>query len=150
MVRHWEYLAAEREGGDSSGEDGDGEHTAGRMIQDRDSGRRRAEEEHQRLTVKAAFFNTNNGMVASIDPGWLQLEFNTLTGLFDRVGLWTNFCKNVGMVCCPCRAAGVRAHKAYTRRMTREGRRFKERQRERLLCPECGKEMARGSLVTHR
>ena len=26
-------------------------------------------------------------MVASTDPGWLQTAFNTLTGLFDRVGL---------------------------------------------------------------
>ena len=31
-----------------------------------------------------------------------------------------------------------------------EGRSFKERQRERVLCPECGKELAKGSLVTHR
>ena len=37
---------------------------------------------------------------------------------------------------------------AYTRRMKGEDRSFKER--ERVICPECGKEIAKGSLVTHR
>ena len=39
---------------------------------------------------------------------------------------------------------------AYTRRITVEGRIFKERQRDRVLCLECGKELAKRSLVTHR
>ena len=43
----------------------------------------------------------------------------------------------------------MRAEKAYTRRMTEEGRIFKERQQEQVLCPECGKELAKGSLVVH-
>ena len=34
--------------------------------------------------------------------------------------------------------------------MTGEGRRFKERQQERVLCPECGKDLTKGSLVTYR
>ena len=47
-------------------------------------------------------------------------------------------------------AARVRADEAYTRRMMGEWRRFKERQRERVICTEYGKELAKGSLVTHR
>ena len=31
-----------------------------------------------------------------------------------------------------------------------EGRSFKEQQKEWVLCPECGKDLAKGSLVTHR
>ena len=46
-------------------------------------------------------------MVASTDSGWLQLAFDTLTGLFDQVVLEKNVCKIVGMVCKPCRTAGV-------------------------------------------
>ena len=34
--------------------------------------------------------------------------------------------------------------------MTGEGRIFKEQQQEQVLCPECGKELAKESLVTHR
>ena len=34
--------------------------------------------------------------------------------------------------------------------MTGEGRNFKEREQEQVLCPECGKELAKGSLVAHR
>ena len=39
--------------------------------------------------------------------------------------------------------------KAYAWRMKGEGRIFKEQHRERVLCLECGKELAQGSLVTH-
>ena len=72
------------------------------------------------------------GVVASTDPGWLQTAFDTLTGLFDRVGLKMNVHKIVGMVCHPFRADGLQADKAYTRKMTGVGRSYKERQQERV------------------
>ena len=55
---------------------------------------------------QAALFYAADGMVASSDPGWIQGTFNTLVGLFDRVGLLKNFGKTVVMVCHPCQAAG--------------------------------------------
>ena len=36
---------------------------------------------------QAALFYAYDGMVASSDPRWLQGDFNTLVGLFGRVGL---------------------------------------------------------------
>ena len=98
VVRHWEYLVAEREEGDRSNEKGDVAQTMGRTIQDLDNGRRRDEEGHQGLMAKSGLLHSENGMVAPTDPGWLQLSFEMLMGVFDRVGLWTNFCKTVGMV----------------------------------------------------
>ena len=89
-------------------------------------------------------------MVAATEPGWLQSVFDTLTVLFERVGLHTNVHKTVGMVCILCRAAGVRADKAFPRRMTELVCSFKERQREQVLCPKCRKQIAKGSLLTHR
>ena len=83
MVCHWESLLSEQEGQDSSSDKRDVAQTAGRTIWDRDDGRQRAEEGHQLMTLKAAFFYANNGMVDSIDLGWLKLEFDTLTGIFD-------------------------------------------------------------------
>ena len=56
-------------------------------IWEQDDGRHQAEEGHTRLTVKAAFFYAYDRLVASTDPGWLQLSFDTLTGIFDQVGL---------------------------------------------------------------
>ena len=56
----------------------------------------------------------------------------------------------MGMVCKPCRTAKVRADKAHTRNIMGEGRNFKERQRECVLCLECRKKLAKGSLVAHR
>ena len=150
LVCHWEYLVAEREGRDSSSDEGDVAQTVGRKIRDQDDGRRQAEKGHQRLTVNSALLYDNSGMVESTDPGWLQLAFETMMWLFDRVGLWTNVRKTVGMVCRICRSDGVRADEDYTRRMTGEGRSFKERQHEWVICPECRKELTKGSLVTHR
>ena len=59
----------------------------GRTIQEQDDGRHQSEEGHVSLTVKADFFYEDNGLVASTYPGWLQSEFDTLPGLFGRVGL---------------------------------------------------------------
>ena len=83
VVLHWEsLLVEEQEGGESSGDKGYRTQTAGRAIRGRYDGRQWAEEGRQRLTVKAEFLYASDGMVASIDPGWLQLAFNMLTGLF--------------------------------------------------------------------
>ena len=43
-------------------------------------------------------FYTDDGMVASSEPQWIQGAFSTLVGLFDRVGLQNNLGKKVGMV----------------------------------------------------
>ena len=58
---------------------------------------------------RAAFFYVDDGLVTSTDPVWMQGLFNTLTGLFDIVGLWTNIWKTVGMIYCPLREAGTQS-----------------------------------------
>ena len=70
---------------------------------------------------QAALFYTDDGMVASSDPQWLQGAFNTLVGLFDRVGLYKNARKTVGMVFHPCQAAGNLSEAAYGRRFIGKG-----------------------------
>ena len=120
MVCHWESLVAEQVEGGSSNDD-DVEQPTGKEIRERDDGVRRAEEGHARLKAKAEFFYTDNRMVASTSLGWLQTAFDTMTGIFRQMGLRTNVRKTVGMVCQPCRADGVRADEAYTRRMEGEG-----------------------------
>ena len=67
--------------------------------------------------MNAELFYADDRMVATTELGWLQFVFETLMGIFDRVGLQKNFLKTVGMVCIPFRVAGVRSYKAYTRRM---------------------------------
>ena len=68
-----------------------------------------------------------------IDRVWLQLAFDTLTGLFNQVRLKTNFRKTVCMVCSPCRESRVQTYEAHTKRMAGGGRSFKGRQRERVI-----------------
>ena len=51
-----------------------------------------------RLKVKEEFFYAYNRMVASTNPGCLQIAFDMLTALFNRVGMKKNFKKTVGMV----------------------------------------------------
>ena len=78
-------------------------------------GKRGKEGRHQ-----AALFYSDNGMVASSEPHWLQGDFNTPVGLFVRVGLRTNVGKTVGMVCHPCQVAGNLPEAAYRRMVTGE------------------------------
>ena len=91
VVRHWVAVVVE-----GAGERGD----------------RGQEGRHQ-----DALFYADDGMVALSYPRWLQGAFNTLVGLFDRVGLRTNFGKTVGMVCRPCQAVGNQSEAAYGRRI---------------------------------
>ena len=97
-----------------------------------------------------ALFYADNGVVAFLDPQWLQGAFSTLVGLFDRVGLRTNVRTTVGMVCLPYQAAGTQSEAAYGQRMTVEGPTYRERQKGRMQCRECGEDMATGSLAGHR
>ena len=74
------------------------------------------EDRHQ-----TALFYADDGMVASSDPRWIQGVFNTLVGLFDRVGLQKNVRKTVVMVRHPCQAAGNLSEAAYGTGVTGEG-----------------------------
>ena len=83
-------------------------------------------------------FYADDGMVASLDPTWLQGAFNALIGLFDRVGLQNNVRNTVGIVCHPFQAAGKLTTAAYGRRITGEGQSYRERLRDQVACKECG------------
>ena len=67
---------------------------------------------------QADLFYTDEGMVASSDPRWLQWDFDTLVSLFERVGLRTNVKKTVSMVFRPCQAVGTQSAAAYGINMT--------------------------------
>ena len=69
---------------------------------------------------QAALFYTENGMIASSDPRWIQGAFNNLVGLFYMVSLRTNVGKTVSMVYRPCQAAGTKSEAAYGRRIMGE------------------------------
>ena len=68
-----------------------------------------------------------------------------------QVHLWHRHVKETMVILeeHPCWAAGVRADEAYNRRMMRAGRRYKERQQDRVSCPECRKDLTRGSMAEH-
>ena len=88
-------------------------------------------------------------MVALYDPCWLKWAFNALVGLFECVGLRTNVGKTISMTCRPCPEAGNQSEEAYGRKMTGEGPTYRERQKERVECGDCGKDMAAGLLESH-
>ena len=98
----------------------------------------------------SAVFYADDGMVGATYPQWLQGAFSALVAIFDRVGLLTNVDKTVSMACQPCWAgSGNRTTDGYRRRVTGEGLSYRERQRERVACGECGEEIAAGSLSGH-
>ena len=61
------------------------------------------------VQIRAYVFYADNGLIASTHTECLQGDFDTLTGLFDRVGLRKNVVKIVGMICHPCRAVGTQS-----------------------------------------
>ena len=124
MVRHWVTIA---------------------VMEAETRGERGREGRHQ-----AALFYTDDGMLASSDPQWIQWEFTQLVGLFDRVGLNMSTGKMVSTTCRPCNTTGNRLEEAYGRIMTGEGPPFRERKRERVTCGDCGKELAAGLLDSHQ
>ena len=97
-----------------------------------------------------AVCDADDGMVGVSDPAWLQGAFRALVAIFDRVGLQKNVDKTVSMACHPCRAGSSnRTAEGYRRRITGDGNSFREQQRERVACGECGAELASGSLSSH-
>ena len=97
----------------------------------------------------AEFFYVDDSLVALTDPVWMQGEFDTLTGLFDRVGLQKNVRKTVGIICHPLCAAGTQLEAVYERRMTGEGIIYRSRQRVRVQCPYYGENLKLGLLAVH-
>ena len=98
---------------------------------------------------QASLFYADDGIVALSDPRWLQWAFDALVSLFERVGLQTNVRMTVRMVCRPCQAAETQLVAVYGRKMTGEGPTYRERQKERVECGECRKEIAAGLLSSH-
>ena len=96
---------------------------------------------------KNVLFYAENGMVASPDPRWLQVDFSTLVCLFGRVGLRNNSGKTVIMVFRPFQAAGMQSEAAYGIRIMGEGPLYRERQRGWIQYKECGDDMASGLLT---
>ena len=97
-----------------------------------------------------AFFYADDSLLALPRLARLQAPLDVLTGFFDRVGLHTNVNKTVGTVCRTCYIVDGHSEAAYTRRMTGVVPSFRERQRERVQCPECELELTAGSLTAHR
>ena len=54
------------------------------------------------------------------------------------------------MTCRPCSTPGNRSEETYGHIMTGDGPTERERKRERVTCGDRGKEMAAGSLDSHR
>ena len=99
---------------------------------------------------QSVVFYANDGMVVSSDPAWLQGAFSDLVAIFYRVGLRTNVGKIVSMACHPCRAgAGNQTEAGYNMRLTGVGKTYTERQRDRVMCRECGMVIAAGSMSSH-
>ena len=86
-------------------------------------------------------------MVDLSDPRWLQDEFSTLVGLFDRVGLRTNVGKTFVMVCFLCQTEGNQSEVTYKRQIKGESPSYQVWQKGRVQCRECMDEMVFGLMV---
>lgn len=114
-----------------------------------DDGRDPVEGFGLRVEHRAAMFYADDGLLASRSASWLQQALEVLAELFERVGLRTNTTKTVAMTCVPGFIRSHMSDASYRRRTSGEGETLRERQRRRVVCPECSKSLAASSLSTH-
>ena len=89
-------------------------------------------------------------MLLSSDLVCLQEAFSTLLGLFDWVGLRMNVGKMVVMGFHPCQTSFTQSEATYERWMTGAVLSYRERQKVRVQCLECGEYVELGLLVFHQ
>ena len=98
---------------------------------------------------RSAFFYADNIMVVSNDTDWLQGAFDTLTWLFDMVGIHINIGKTVGIICHPFRAVRTQLEATYEQCMTGEGITYRDRQRLWVQLQDSGAELVVGLFAAH-
>jgi hypothetical protein len=123
IVRHWLTLVLD---------DGSEVNGFGRMVRE-----------------QLVLFYADDGLLAARNHLWLQMALSRLCELFERVGLRTNVQKTKTMTCTPGYISGQVAVPAYRRRMEGVGESYRERQRRRVECSICGKDLAASSLDSH-
>ena len=94
-----------------------------------------------------ACFHANDGLLVARDPKHLQMAFDLLTSLFDRVGLETNTLKTEAMVFLPGRIKTCLTEEAYRSRMDPSAR--ETNRGWRVTCQLSKLEVAATYLVTH-
>ena len=97
----------------------------------------------------AAYLYAEKGLVASTQPERSHRLFNNLMDLFDQVILQRNLWKTVITTCQYCHTHGSMLEVAYEIRTSGVGPTYREWKRRRVQIPECGVELAAGSLLTH-
>jgi hypothetical protein len=101
------------------------------------------------VTQHQGLFYADDGKVTSRNSEWLQQALDILTGLFLRVGFWTNTTKTKTMTCLPGHIRTLLSSAAYKRRLTGQGDSYRQRKCQKVDCPECSKELSMGSLQQH-
>ena len=94
-----------------------------------------------------ACFCADDGLIVARDPDNLQVAFDVLTGLFDRVGLRTNITKTEATVFLPGRIRTPLMAEAYEARMDDTFR--AEKTGRQVDCHICHSSLAVGSLRSH-
>jgi Reverse transcriptase (RNA-dependent DNA polymerase) len=97
-----------------------------------------------------ALFYADDGYIGSRDDSWLSNALQILSNLFRRVGLESNAAKTKSMSCLPGKIHTNFSEPAYQRCATGAGATYRDRLREVVPCPDCGKPLSRGSLPLHR
>ena len=94
-------------------------------------------------------FCSDNGMIASRDPAWLQEALTVLVALFRRAGLEINVNKTKVMMCHPGFIKTHFSNARCKRRITGEGPSPQQHKKTAVNCPKRNKKMNKASLLAH-
>ena len=95
-------------------------------------------------------FYTNNGIIGSQCPEWLQGELNLLIGLFCRIGHMENVANYKIMTCQPGAIWSEISEEVVGRRSTGKVDTYRERLWCRIPCPNCRVDLTEGLTTAHR
>ena len=92
---------------------------------------------------------SDDGMVVSRDPDWLQHSVNILVGLFRRYGLASNVSKSRSMTCQPRILRSGMSTEAKALKYMGVGESYHVRIQRWTPCLECRSEITAGSMTAH-
>ena len=95
-------------------------------------------------------FYADDGMVVSQDPEQLKHSMRVPFGLFQRYGFAANVSKSLTMTCQPGILRSGMSEEAKTLNCTGVGYSYLVRLRRSMPCPECGVDLATGSMTEHQ
>jgi hypothetical protein len=95
-------------------------------------------------------FYADDGLLSGEDEKEIQRALDLMTDGFARVGLKMNAQKTEALIMTGGKAYGLQSEQAYARKLSGEGKSYRERSLEKVICDRCDRKVNRQHLLNHQ